>query len=335
MKAFGFTAPFSPDENNYVEQIERDMPKASGHDILVEIKAVATNPVDTKVRGRAPASVDAPVILGYDAAGIVTEVGENVTRFKKGDEVYYAGLVSRQGSFADYQLVDERIVGFKPKTLSFAQSAAMPLTTITAYELLFERFGVKQNSGAKGNLLVIGGAGGVGSMLIQLASQMTDLNIIATASRPDTLLWCKKLGADHVISHHENMAEQLKALKIGPIDMVAGLTRTDLHYAAMIEMLKPGGKIGVIDDPGQIDVSLMKPKSISFHWEFMFGRPMFQTDDMIEQANLLDEVASLVDAGKVQTTMTKDFGQLNAENLNAGFIYQAGGTAIGKCVLTN
>lgn len=334
MKAFGFTGPFSQEEQNYVEQLDIATPTPKGHDILVEVKAVGINPVDTKVRERAAATKDAPVILGYDAAGLVKAVGDKASRFNVGDEVFYAGLVSRAGSFSENQLVDERIVGLKPKSLSYAQSAAMPLTSITAWELLFERFGIKKSKDASGVLLVIGGAGGVGSMMIQLASKMTGLTVIATASREDTVKWCQKMGATHVISHRENLVDQIKALGIDHIDYAAGLTRTDLHFAAMIDLLKPGGKIGVIDDPGPLDVSLMKPKSISFHWEFMFTRAMFETDDMVEQANLLDAVSKMLDDGILQSTMTKDFGDMNVENLNKALIYQASGTAIGKSVLT-
>lgn len=334
MRAFGFTGPFSPEKQNYVEQLDVATPAPDGHDILVEVKAVGINPVDTKVRERAAATNDSPVILGYDAAGIVKGVGDKVSRFKVGDEVYYAGLVSRAGSFSENQLVDERIVGFKPKSLSFAQSAAMPLTSITAWELLFERFSIEKSNNASGVLLVIGGAGGVGSMMTQLASKMTNLTVIATASRPDTADWCQKMGATHVISHRENLVDQIKALGLEHIDYAAGLTRTDLHFGAMIDLLKPGGKIGIIDDPGPLDVSLMKPKSISFHWEFMFTRAMFETDDMIEQANLLDAVSKMLDEGILQSTMAKDFGEMNAENLNKALVYQASGTAIGKSVLT-
>ena len=334
MKAFGFTGPFSQEKQNYVEQLDVATPAPNGHDILVEVKAVGINPVDTKVRERAAATADAPVILGYDASGIVKAVGDKVSRFKVGDEVFYAGLVSRAGSFSENQLVDERIVGFKPKSLSFAQSAAMPLTSITAWELLFERFGIEKSNNASGVLLVIGGAGGVGSMMTQLASKMTNLTVITTASRPDTVDWCQKMGATHVISHRDNLVDQIRALGIEHIDYAAGLTRTDLHFGAMIDLLKPGGKIGIIDDPGPLDVSLMKPKSISFHWEFMFTRAMFETDDMIEQANLLDAVSKMLDDGVLLSTMTKDFGEMNVENLNKALVYQASGTAIGKSVLT-
>lgn len=334
MKAFGFTSPFLQDKQNYVEQLDVATPAPNGQDILVEVKAVGINPVDTKVRERAAATKDAPVILGYDAAGVVKAVGDKASRFQVGDEVFYAGLVSRAGSFSECQLVDERIVGFKPKSISFAESAAMPLTSITAWELLFERFGIEKSKDANGVLLVIGGAGGVGSMMTQLASKMTNLTVIATASRSDTVDWCKKMGATHVISHRENLVEQIKALGIEHIDYAAGLTRTDLHFGAMIDLLKPGGKIGIIDDPGSLDVSLMKPKSISFHWEFMFTRAMFETDDMVEQANLLDAVSKMIDDGVLQSTKTKDFGEMNVENLNKALVYQASGTAIGKSVLT-
>jgi len=250
-----------------------------------------------------------------------------------GDEVFYAGNIARPGTFADFHLVDERIVGRKPKSLTFADAAALPLTSITAWELLFDRFGVPRDESAKGNLLVIGGAGGVGSILIQLARRLTGLTVIATASRPDTVAWCERMGAHQVINHHQPLAPQLEAAGVTQVDLAASLTKTDLHFEATVDMMRPGGKIGAIDDPGVLDVSPMKTKALSFHWEFMFARPMFETDDMDEQGRLLNEVSKLVDQGALQNTATKSFDEIAADSLNEALTHQASGAAIGKTVL--
>ena len=333
MKAYGFSTPFSPHARNYVEQLSLDLEEPRDPDLVVEIKGVAVNPVDTKVRVRAPATPDSPRVLGYDGAGIVRDVGGRVSRFSVGDEVFYAGDISRRGTFADFHLVDERIVGRKPESLTFAEAAAMPLTSITAWELLFDRFSVPRDERTRGNLLVIGGAGGVGSILIQLARRLTGLTVIATASRPDTVAWCERMGAHHVINHRHAMAPQLDAVGVTQVDLAASLTKTDLHFEATVDMMRPGGKIGAIDDPGMLDVSLMKTKALSFHWEFMFARPMFQTDDMDEQGRLLNEVSELIDQGAVQNTATKSFSEVTADNLNEALTHQASGAAIGKTVL--
>lgn len=333
MKAFGFSTPFSEQAQNYVEELTLDLDAPRDHDLVVEVKGVAVNPVDTKVRVRASASADSPQVLGYDAAGVVRDVGAKVSRFAIGDEVFYAGDITRPGTFADFHLVDERIVGRKPTSLDFADAAAMPLTSITAWELLFDRFGVPRDGSAKGNLLVIGGAGGVGSILIQLARRLTGLTVIATASRPDTVAWCERMGAHHVINHHEPLALQIEAAGVGQLDLAASLTKTDLHFEAIIDLMKPGAKIGAIDDPGVLDVSPMKTKALSFHWEFMFARPMFGTDDMDEQGRLLNEVSGLVDEGVLQNTATRRFDEITADNLNEALTHQASGAAIGKTVL--
>lgn len=333
MKAFGFSTPFSDQARNYVDELTLELGAPRERDLVVEVKGVAVNPVDTKVRVRAPASPDSPHVLGYDAAGIVRDVGANVSRFAVGDEVFYAGDITRPGTFSDLHLVDERIVGLKPTSLGFADAAALPLTSITAWELLFDRFAVPRDGSAKGNLLVIGGAGGVGSVLIQLARRLTGLTVIATASRPDTVAWCERMGAHHVINHHEPLAPQIDATEVGALDLAASLTKTDLHFEAIIDMMKPGAKIGAIDDPGVLDVSPMKTKSLSFHWEFMFARPMFETGDVDEQGRLLNEVSRLVDEGVLQNTATKRFDEITADNLNEALIHQASGAAIGKTVL--
>ena len=333
MKAFGFTTPFSKQARNYVEELTIELEEPRDHDLLVEIVGVAVHPVDPKVRIRASASADSPQVLGYDAAGIVREVGAKVSKFAVGDEVFYAGNIARPGTFADFHLVDERIVGRKPNSLGFADAAALPLTSITAWELLFDRFGVPRDEHEKGTLLVIGGAGGVGSILIQLARRLTGLTVIATASRPDSVAWCERMGAHHVINHHRALAPQIQAAGLGELDLAASLTKTDVHFAATIDMMRPGGKIGAIDDPGVLDVSPMKTKALSFHWEFMFARPMFETEDMDEQGRLLNEVSRLVDEGVLQNTATKRYDEITASNLNEALAHQASGAAIGKTVL--
>ncbi len=333
MKAFGFTTPFSEQARNYVEELTVELQEPRDHDLVVEIKGVAVNPVDTKVRVRATASADSPRVLGYDAAGVVREVGASVSKFAVGDEVFYAGNIARPGTFADFHLVDERIVGRKPESLGFAAAAALPLTSITAWELLFDRFGEPRDERTTGNLLVIGGAGGVGSILIQLARHLTGLTVIATASRPDTVAWCERMGAHQVIDHHQALAPQIEAAGLGELDLAASLTKTDMHFAATIDMMKPGGKIGAIDDPGVLDVSPMKTKALSFHWEFMFARPMFETEDMDEQGRLLDEVSRLIDEGVLQNTANKRFDEITSSNLNDALAHQASGAAIGKTVL--
>jgi zinc-binding alcohol dehydrogenase family protein len=333
MRAFGFSTPFSERAQNYVEELALDLEVPRDHDLVVEVKGVAVNPVDTKVRARASASPDSPQVLGYDAAGIVRDVGAKVSRFAAGDQVFYAGDITRPGTFSELHLVDERIVGRKPKSLGFAEAAALPLTSIAAWELLFDRFGVPREESTTGNLLIVGGAGGVGSILIQLARRLTGLTVIATASRPDTVAWCERMGAHHVINHHQPLAPQVEAAGVGALDFAASLTKTDLHFEAIIDMMKPGGKIGAIDDPGVLDVSPMKTKALSFHWEFMFARPMFETNDMDEQGRLLNEVSKLVDEGAVENTATKRFDEITADNLNEALIHQASGAAIGKTAL--
>jgi zinc-binding alcohol dehydrogenase family protein len=274
-------------------------------------------------------------ILGFDAAGVVDAVGADVTLFKPGDEVFYAGSMDRPGANSEFHLVDERIVGRKPETLNFSQAAALPLTSITAWELLFDRltvpYGVKSQNGA---LLIINGAGGVGSILTQIARRLTGLIVIATASRPETIAWCRKMGAHHVIDHHRPFVEGLDQQGISRVDYVAGLTATDKHLADIETVLAPQGKLALIDDPAVLDIIRLKRKSISVHWELMFTRPLYQTEDMIAQHRLLNEVADLVDAGVLRTTLTADAGAINAGNLKRVHALIESGRAIGKTVLT-
>ena len=273
-------------------------------------------------------------VLGWDAAGIVREVGPDATLFKPGDEVYYAGSIARQGANSEFHVVDERIVGRKPKSLNFAHAAALPLTTITAWELLFDRLGVPQGRKKdEGSLLVIGGAGGVGSILIQLARQLTGLTVIATASRPETQAWCIELGAHHVIDHTKPFPEQLSSIGFSRVNLIASLTATDQHYPAVVDVLAPQGKFGLIDDPNSLDARPLKQKAASLHWEFMFARSLFNTPDILEQHNLLNQVAELVETGVIRTTADNEFGTINATNLRRAHALIESGRSRGKIVL--
>ncbi|MCH9670994.1 MAG: zinc-binding alcohol dehydrogenase family protein, partial [Gammaproteobacteria bacterium] len=260
------------------------------------------------------------------------EVGSAATRFKPGDEVFYAGDFTRPGTNAEFHVVDERLVGHKPSTLGFAEAAAMPLTSITAWEILFDSFALKEGEGEGDSILIVGGAGGVGSILIQLAKKLTGLTVIATASRPDTQAWVEKMGADHVINHRDSLDEQMRALSIAP-RYVAALTHTDKHFPAIVELIKPRGHIALIDDPQGIDIAAIKLKALSFSWEFMFTRSMFQTADMAVQHHLLNRVAELLDQGTLVSTVNKHAGELSVANLRSALTLQDSGTAIGKTVL--
>ncbi|WP_430387412.1 zinc-binding alcohol dehydrogenase family protein [Dyella sp. 20L07] len=315
--------------------VELPAPVAQGRDLLVKVEAISVNPVDTKVRKRVdPQGADK--VLGWDTAGTVVAVGADVTLFKPGDAVYYAGAIDRLGSNAELQLVDERIVGRKPSTLDFAQAAAMPLTTITAWELLFDRLGVPRGSTARsGVLLVVGGAGGVGSMAIQLARCLTNLTVIGTASRDDSRAWVKDMGAHHVVDHRGDLVAAVKAISPQGIDYALSLTHTDQHFASLVELLKPQGKLGLIDDPTTPpDVRLLKAKSQSLHWESMFTRSLFHTDDMQAQHLLLDEAANLVDAGVLRSTLRENLGTINAANIRRAHAQLESASTIGKLVLS-
>ncbi len=313
--------------------VELDRPRAAGRDLLVAVKAVSVNPVDYKVRLRADPKGE-PKVLGFDAAGIVVEAGAEATLFKPGDEVFYAGSITRSGTNAEFHLVDERITGHKPRRLGFAEAAALPLTSITAWELLFDRLGVTCGAGRDTRAaLIVGGAGGVGSIAIQLARRLTGLTVIATASRPETVSWCRELGVHHVIDHRQPFAPQLAAAGIAAVDLVLGLTATDQHLAQIAEVIAPQGRFGLIDDPKALDISVFKRKSVSVHWESMFTRSIYQTPDMIEQHNLLDEVSRLVDEGVLRTTLGENLGRINAANLKRAHALLESGKSRGKLVL--
>jgi len=288
-------------------------------------------PVDTKVRNGV--AVTEPRVLGFDAVGIVDAVGDEVTLFQPGDAVFYAGAIGRAGSNAEYQLVDERIVGHKPASLDDAAAAALPLTAITAWELLFDRLRIPENGGEGQTLLVIGAAGGVGSILVQLARQLTRLTVIGTASRPDTQDWVYALGAHHVIDHTQPLSEGLQRLGIAEVSHVASLTHTDQHYDQIVSVLAPQGQLALIDDPGQLDVMALKRKSLSLHWESMFTRSSFNTPDVQRQHELLERVAALIDAGVLRTTLGEHYGRINAANLRQAHALIESHRARGKLVL--
>lgn len=332
MKAIGYKDNLPATDVNSLQDIEVETPKATGKDILVEVKAISVNPVDYKIRANRPAPDGKWSVIGWDATGVVKEVGEDVTLFNVGDEVWYAGDLNRQGSNAEYQLVDERIVGKKPASLSFAEAAALPLTTLTAYEMLFHRLEVSKDD-ANNSILVIGAAGGVGSILVQLAKKLTKLNIIGTASREETTSWLKELGANTVINHRNKLSDEFEKYHLPAPEYVVSLNATEHHVGEIAKLIKPQGKFGFIDDPKSLNVMPFKGKAVSTHIELMFTRSMFQTDDMIEQHNILNEVSELIDNGTVRSTLGENFGTINAENLRKAHAFLETGKAKGKIVL--
>ena len=334
MKAIAFRTSLPITDADALIDVELPAPHAAGRDLLVEVRAISVNPVDVKVRKNGAPADGEQRVLGWDAAGVVKAVGPDVTLFKPGDEVWYAGSLVRPGTNSELHLVDERIVGHKPRSLDYAQAAALPLTSITAWELLFERLQVSRDKSVTGkSLLVIGAAGGVGSIMVQLARQLTGLTIIATASRPDTAEWVKQLGAHHVIDHSKPLNEEIARLGLPPVSYVASLNQTDSHWSAIAELVAPQGKVALIDDPSAINVNLLKRKSVSLHWESMFTRSLFQTDDMQKQHQLLNDVAQLVDSGVIKTTLAERFGRINAANLKRAHALLESNRSRGKIVL--
>ena len=338
MKAVGYKESLPIEASESLLDIVLPQPAASGHDLLVKVHAIAVNPVDYKIRQNVAPEDDNYKVIGWDAVGEVIAIGDDVSQFEPGDTVYYAGDLNRPGSNAEYQLVDERIVGHKPKSLSNSEAAALPLTAITAWEILFEHLAIPQQApGSHGTsddvILVIGAAGGVGSILIQIAKTITGATIIATASRGESQAWVKKLGADHVIDHRQPLQPQIEALGV-QVTHIVSLTHTESYFDGYPEMLAPFGKIAMIDDPASpLDVMQLKLKSQSLHIEFMFARSMFNAVDMVEQSRLLNRVADLVDQGFIQTTVANEMGIINAKNLKAAHDLLESGKSIGKIVL--
>jgi zinc-binding alcohol dehydrogenase family protein len=328
MKAIAYTQNGTA---SVLTDLQLPAPTPGPRDLLVQVQAISVNPVDTKVRSGA--AVTEPRVLGWDAVGVVQQVGDQVSLFKVGDSVFYAGAIDRPGSNSELHLVDERIVGHKPQSLDNAHAAALPLTSITAWELLFDRLGVPEGGGEGQSLLIIGAAGGVGSILTQLARKLTRLTVIGTASRDETRQWVTELGAHHVIDHSKPLVAQLEAIGVGQVDHVASLTHTDKHFEQLIEALRPQGQLALIDDPKSLDVMPMKRKALSLHWELMFTRSLFQTPDMIKQHELLERVAELIDSGVLRTTLGEHYGAINAANLIRAHELIESGTAKGKIVL--
>lgn len=334
MKAIGYQNNLPIDHADALVDITLPDPVATGHDLLVEVRAVSVNPVDTKVRSSAKPEDGQWKVLGWDATGIVKAVGPDVTLFQPGDRVWYAGSIARAGSNSELQLVDERIVGKLPQSLDFGAAAALPLTSLTAWELLFDRLEVPTGDEGKGKtLLVIGAAGGVGSILVQLARQLTGLTIIGTASRPETREWALDLGAHHVIDHSKPLAEEIAKANLPAPDYVISLTHTEHHFDQIVEVIAPQGKFGLIDDPAPIDVRKFKRKAVSLHWELMFTRSLFSTADMIQQHVILNRIAELVDAGTIRTTANEKFGRIDAANLKRAHALLESHRAQGKIVL--
>ncbi|MGB7193930.1 MAG: zinc-binding alcohol dehydrogenase family protein [Collimonas pratensis] len=335
MKAIALTRYLPIDNPESLVDVQLDQPVPQGRDLLVAIKAIAVNPVDVKVRAPKDTVEKSPRVLGWDAAGVVQAVGPEVSRFKVGDRVFYAGDITRPGSNSEFQLVDERIAGNMPQTLSFEQAAALPLTAITAWEALFDRLKVPPRSSAPAkSLLIIGGAGGVGSIAIQLAVKVADLKVIATASRPESAQWVRELGAQHVINHFGDLPAQLKEQGFDSVDYVLILNDTDRHFPAAAAAVAPQGMIcTIVENAAPLDVSLLKAKSAGFIWEFMFTRSMFQTADMQEQGKLLDQVAQLIDQKTLVTTVSQVLSPINAANLRQAHATLETGRVIGKIVL--
>ena len=334
MKAVAYQNAGELDRTDSLVDVTLDKPVAAGRDLLVQVEAISVNPVDYKIRSGVSPDAGQWKVLGWDAVGTVVETGDQVRDFKPGDRVWYAGSLTRPGANSEFHLIDERIVGRKPASLSNSEAAALPLTSITAWEMLFDRLDVRRPvAGAANAILIIGGAGGVGSIAIQLARALTDLTVIATASRPETQDWVKQLGAHHVIDHRKPLAEQVEALGIGAPAFVFSTTQTPDHLSEIVRLIAPQGRFGLIDDPDKLDIMPFKRKSVSVHWELMFTRPIYQTADMAEQGRLLNEVAKLVDEGKIRTTLTEVLSPISAANLKAAHSVLESGKAKGKIVL--
>lgn len=338
MKAVGLQQYLPIDNEESLVDLQLDRPEPGPRDLLVAVKAIAVNPVDTKVRAPKANAVTetTPKILGWDAAGEVTAVGSEVTQYQVGDQVFYAGDITRPGCNSEYQLVDERIVGRMPRTQDYSAAAALPLTSLTAWEALFERLGISPAGDDAGkSILIIGGAGGVGSIAIQLARNLAKLEVIATASRTSSSLWIKQMGAQHVVNHHNPIDGELKGIGIDAVDYILCLNNTDQHFPAMANAIKPQGKIcTIVENSGPLEIGLLKSKSATFVWEFMFTRSMFQTDDMIRQQEILNEIAALVDSDTLVTTVGDTIEPINAANLRLAHQQIESGRTIGKLVLS-
>lgn len=335
MKAIGLYKYLPIEDDNSLIDIRIDKPQASGRNIVVKVQAISVNPIDTKQRAPKEKIEENPRILGWDVAGIVEEVGPDCTLFAVGDEVFYAGSIAKPGCYSEYHLVNEYLVGKKPKTLNFSESAALPLTALTAYEGLFHRLGIHKEptSNTSKTIVIIGAAGGVGSIAIQLA-KLAGLKVIATASRPATAEWVSRLGADHIINHYDSFAPQLAQFGITQVDYIYCLNRTEQYWQTFADIIAPQGKIcSIVDASEPLDLNILKPKSATFVWEFMFTRAVYETKDMIEQHYILNTIAELIDSNELQTTINEVLSPINAKNLRKAHKQLESGSAIGKIVL--
>ncbi len=335
MKAIGYLQSQAIHHPEALVDLSLPAPRPGPQDLLVRVAAVSVNPVDTKVRRNRAPQAGQPEVLGWDAVGTVEALGEAVTGFAVGDRVYYAGAINRPGTNAELHAVDHRIVALAPTSLGDADAASLPLTAITAWELLFDRLGVPQGGGQGQTLLVVGAAGGVGSILVQLARQLTSLRVIGTASRPESQAWVRELGAHAVIDHGQPMRPQLVAAGVPEVEYIASLTHTEQHWADLIDAAAPQGRLGLIDDlSGPVDIMQLKRKALSLHWELMFTRPLFGTPDIGEQGRLLARVAALVDEGRLRSTVTERLQPIDAANLRRAHALVEAGRMRGKVVLS-
>jgi zinc-binding alcohol dehydrogenase family protein len=334
MKAIGYIRSLPPSDPKSLFDFELSAPTPAARDLLVAVRAVSVNPIDTKVRMRAQGTEAQPKILGFDCAGVVQSVGSEVSLFHPGDEVFYAGSILRPGTNSEFHLVDERLVGPKPRSLSFAEAAALPLTSITAWELLFDRLHIPQGKPQQpASLLVIGASGGVGSILVQLARRLTGLTVLASASRPESQQWVLQAGAHHAVDHSQKLRDEVRKLGIHYVEFIIGLNQSGQHFEEVAELIAPQGAFALIDDPTPIDITRLKAKSASLHWESMFTRSSFQTADMAEQHRILKQISTLVDDGRIRTTLNKVAGRIDAANLRAAHAAIESRASIGKIVL--
>ncbi|MFV8282215.1 zinc-binding alcohol dehydrogenase family protein [Christiangramia marina] len=334
MKAIGFTRSLPISNNESLNEYEIDIPSCSSNELLVKIKAISVNPVDYKVRQKSAENeeLNEPKIIGWDAAGVVENVGINVENFSVGDEVFYAGDITKPGCYAEYQCIDEAIVAKKPVKLNWKESAALPLTALTAWECIFDRMNIAENDGMDEKVLIIGGAGGVGSIAIQILKKLTQFEVIATASREDTVEWCEKMGADRIINHHK-LLEELKNEK-DSISYILNFADTSGHWEAMTKLIAPQGHIAcIVNTAENVNLNVLKEKSVSFHWELMFTRPMFNTRDKYKQHKILARIAELADTGKIISTKNREFHGLKAEVFREVHKLQESGKSIGKNVI--
>lgn len=335
MKAVGYYRPQPIEAPDALVDLDVPVPSPGARDLLIHVAAISVNPADVKQRANASPPEGQARILGYDAVGVVEKTGPEAHLFKAGDSVFYAGAINRPGTYAELHAVDERIVGRAPQSLDSAQAAALPLTALTAWELLFDRlkvpYGPRYSDDA---ILIINGAGGVGSILTQLARRLTGLTVVTTASRPETIAWCRQMGAHYVIDHHRPLDEGLQSIGLAAVRYVAGLTASDRHQQAIVAALAPQGALALIDDPPTFDIAPFKLKSLSVHWELMFTRSLYGTVDLEAQHRILNEVGALVDSGILRSTFRENYGQINASNLKRAHAAVESGRSFGKIVLS-